>query len=104
MSPRIATIDEMFIRPATQDDVAALVRLAELDSAAPLRGDVLMAIVGEQPWAAISLLDGRAVADPFVASASAVELLRMRARHLGAGRLPGRSAPRRLLGLGRAAA
>ena len=57
-------------------------RLAALDSSPVLEGEVLVAFVDDEPWAAISLHDGRVVADPFRPSAHAVELLRVRARHL----------------------
>lgn len=57
-------------------------RLAALDSQPPLDGEVLLAYVDDEPWAAISLADGRVVADPFRPSAHAVELLRVRAEHL----------------------
>ncbi|HYF27779.1 MAG TPA: hypothetical protein VD931_18700 [Baekduia sp.] len=70
------------IRRAVADDAPALARLAALDSARPLAGDVLVALVDGAPWAALSLQDGRVVADPFRPSAHAVELLRLRAEHL----------------------
>ena len=47
-------------------------------------GEVLVAVVADEPWAALALDDGRVVADPFRPSAVAVELLRLRARHLSA--------------------
>ena len=43
-----------------------------------------LAVVDDEPWAALALDDGRVVADPFRPSAIAVELLRLRARHLSA--------------------
>jgi hypothetical protein len=104
MSHPRATIHDIHIRPATDEDAAAVRRLAVLDSAEELRGDVLMAIVGDRPWAALSLADGRAVADPFVPSASAVEMLRLRARHLAAAVGGPRRVSRRILGAGRLAA
>jgi hypothetical protein len=64
------------IRPAHPDDAAALARLAELEEAAPLRGDALIAESGGEPIAAIALGDGRAVADIFRPTATAVRLLR----------------------------
>ena len=70
------------IRRAGVADEAALARLAGLDSARPLAGDALIALVGDEAWAAISLEDGRVIADPFRRSASAVALLRMRAGQL----------------------
>jgi hypothetical protein len=84
MPDQSPTSTDLVIRRAGAPDAAALARLAALDSAAPLAGEVLLAVVGGEPWAALSLTDGRAVADPFRRSAGAVELLRLRAAHLGA--------------------
>jgi hypothetical protein len=61
------------------------VRLAALDSALPLRGPALVADRDGRLLAALSLDDGRAVADPFERTAEAVELLRLRARQICAG-------------------
>jgi hypothetical protein len=94
MSSQSPTSTEVLIRRAGPHDAAAVARLAALDSAAPPAGDVLVAIVGGEPWAALSLADGRAVADPFRPSAAAVELLRVRAAHLAAGATGARSASR----------
>jgi hypothetical protein len=108
MLHRAATQFDLFdsavvIRRASEADEPVLARLAALDSALPLRGEALVAFVDGEPWAAVSLEDGRVVADPFRPSAGAVELLRVRARHLGTSRLPPR-ATRRVLGLRRASA
>jgi hypothetical protein len=62
-----------------------------------------VAFVDGEPWAALSLDDGKIVADPFRRSASVAELLRVRARHLGAAQ-DGSRAARRVLGLRRASA
>lgn len=70
------------IRPARDADLPALYDLAELDAARPLHGPVLVALVDGVLWAALSLHDGRAIADPFKPSAGAAELLRMRAAQL----------------------
>ena len=67
------------LRPAAPDEDADLRRLAELDSAEPLRTPALVAIVDGEPVAALSLADGRAVADPFLPTADVVALLRERA-------------------------
>jgi hypothetical protein len=64
------------IRPARPDDAAALARLAELEEAAPLTGRVLVAETGGEPIAALGVDDGRAVADIFRPTASAVRMLR----------------------------
>jgi hypothetical protein len=71
---------ELAIRPAHYTDDEALARLAALDSARPLAGgQVLVAEAGGRLVAAVSMHDGRAVADPFVPSADAVEMLRLHA-------------------------
>ena len=66
------------IRPARLGDDPALAQLAALDSARPLRGESVVAEFDGQIVAAMSLDDGRTIADPFTASASAVEMLRVR--------------------------
>ena len=70
------------IRAATTDDVDDLRRLAALDSARALIGTVLVAESGGRIRAALSVDEGRAVADPFAPSAPLVELLRTRAERL----------------------
>jgi hypothetical protein len=70
------------IRWATPDDAVTLGRLAELDASRPPRGVVLLAEVGDQPWAAISLDDGHLVADPFRPSGELAFTLAQRARTL----------------------
>jgi hypothetical protein len=70
------------IRLAGPGDAAHLTRLAALDSAHVPRGDVLLGLVDDEPWAALSLADGAAVADPFRRSGAVVALLRERARLL----------------------
>src|ERR671931_608293 len=65
-------------------DRPALERLAALDSRPPLREPALLAYREGRPVAAVSLVDGRAVADPFEPAAEAVELLRVRAAQLTA--------------------
>jgi hypothetical protein len=70
------------LRPARADDDPALRRLAALDEADELQGPALVAVVGGEPVAAIALDDERVIANPFVPTAQAVALLRMRASHL----------------------
>jgi hypothetical protein len=65
----------LVLRPATSADTADLERLAALDSARPLEGEVLLAYAGGEVRAALSVDTGRAVADPFWPSADLVELL-----------------------------
>jgi hypothetical protein len=73
------------LRPARADDDSVVRELAALDDAPPLEGPVLMAIVGGHAVAAIALDDERVVANPFVPTAHAVSLLRLRASHLSRG-------------------
>lgn len=79
-SLRDAAGAELTVRPARRSDDAELARLASLDSSRPLAGgQVLVAQTGGQIVAAVSMHDGRAIADPFVPSADAVEILRLHA-------------------------
>jgi hypothetical protein len=77
------------MRPARTTDAAALLTLAALDSARPLTGERVVAEVDGRIVAAVSLRDGRAIADPFTPSAAAVDMLRVRTA------LPARRRPRR---------
>ena len=72
----------LVIRLAVQADETKLRRLAHMDSARPLSGRTLLAEQGGSVIAALSLDDGSAIADPFVASADAVAMLRVRAAQL----------------------
>jgi hypothetical protein len=72
------------IRQATIDDQAVLERLAGLDSQQPLRGPALIGEIDGTPAAAISMADGRVVADPFKLTAQLVPVLMMRRRSLQA--------------------
>jgi hypothetical protein len=67
---------------AVHDDQGLLELLAALDDARPLPMPVLLARVDGEAVAALSLRDGRVVANPFVASEPAVALLRLRQSHL----------------------
>ena len=80
----VALRDVVVIRPARDVELAQLHDLAEIDSAQPLAGAVLVAAVEGELWAALSLQDGRVIADPFRPTSGAVELLCMRARQLRA--------------------
>ena len=73
------------IRLATTSDELAVGRLAALDSASPPTGDVLLAEMGNELWAALSVDTGTAIADPFRPSADLVDLLRFRAGRLNTG-------------------
>src|SRR4051794_19693417 len=68
--------------PACAEDASAVRALARLDTARPLRGAVVVGEVDGRPVAAVSLHDGRVVADPFVKTADVVALLRARANRL----------------------
>jgi hypothetical protein len=79
------------IRLATPDDHLALWRLAALDSTDSVpSGRVLLAEVGGELHAALSLEDGSAIADPFHPTLHVLELLRIHAREDEARRAPGR--------------
>ena len=73
------------IRRATAADASAVRRLAVLDSAFPPTGDVLLAEMGDELWAALSVDTGAAVADPFRPSGDIVDLLRFRAKRVSDG-------------------
>lgn len=82
--PEADTRSTVTLRFAFPDDELALARLAVLDSSAALAGPVLLAEVGGELWAALSLKDGRVIADPFRRTTALVELLRARAAQLDA--------------------
>jgi hypothetical protein len=74
------------LRSATADDLAALGRLAALDSARVPSLPALIAEVDSEPRAAVSLADGTTVADPFQLTNALVRMLEMRAEQLRDGR------------------
>jgi hypothetical protein len=76
------------IRYARPDDALALLELADLDSSRPPDGVVIVAEVGGQLWAARSLDDGHAIADPFRPSGELSFLLAERARQVQAAAAP----------------
>jgi hypothetical protein len=61
-------------------DVPSVWRLAALDDRRPPHGPALLAYVNGELRAAVGLLDGHAVADPFHRTAEILELLRLQAR------------------------
>ena len=67
------------LRVARPDDDPALRRLAQLDSSRPPSGPVLLAVVGSEPVAALSVETGAVVADPFRPTADVVAVLRQAA-------------------------
>jgi len=70
------------IRRALPADAAALAELAVLDDAAPLEGELIVAEIEGELWAARSLREGRTIADPFRPTEEARALLALRAAHL----------------------
>ena len=70
------------IRHSRPDDARALTELAQLDSSRAPRGDVIVADAGGELWAAVSLDDGHAVANPFRPSGELTWRLMERAREL----------------------
>ncbi len=86
--------DVIVLRPADGRDDPALVRLAHLDSSAPLRGDILVAEHRGQIVAARESASGRSIADPFMPT---TDLLMALAARAGVRREITASAPRRAL-------
>lgn len=78
------------IRYARPDDALALLDLADLDSSTAPSGIVLVAEVGGRIWAAHSLDDGHAIADPFRPTGELSFLLAERARQLSSAARPPR--------------
>src|SRR4051812_29979391 len=87
---------QLTIRRATLGDRPAIDQLAVLDNRRAPRGTVLVADVSGPLWAALSVEDFHAVADPFRPSAELVLLLAERARQLRR-----EARPRRRVRLGR---
>jgi hypothetical protein len=63
------------LRFADDDEADVVRRIADLDNARTLTGEILLAFVDGEPVAARSLRDGRVVANPFVRTADAVAML-----------------------------
>jgi hypothetical protein len=74
------------IRHATPSDDQALLDIAALDSQRPLAEPVLIGEIDGRPAAAISLVDRRVIADPFVHTATLTHVLPVRARAIDAHR------------------
>src|SRR4051794_36370569 len=91
----VPTSADALIRHARPDEGDALAALAQLDSNRAPRGDVIVADVRGELWAAVSLDDGHAVANPFRPSGELTFRLSERARELrGVGRDSARRRPR----------
>jgi hypothetical protein len=78
----MSTAKDIELRFARPDEADGVRRLAELDSAPELTGQVVIALLNGEPVAGLSLLDERVVANPFVSTREAVTLLRLRAEQL----------------------
>jgi hypothetical protein len=68
------------ITHSADTDAPSVQRLAALDDRRPPHGPALLAYVDGELRAAVGILDGQAVADPFHRTADIVEMLRLRAR------------------------
>lgn len=78
----VAGRGRIVIRRADADDSRALLRLVQLADRPAPREPVLLAESDGQLVAAVSTATGETVADPFVATADVIDLLRLRARQL----------------------
>ena len=72
--------ESITITHSVEADDPAVRRLALLDDRRPPHGPALLAYVGGELRAAVGILDGQVVADPFHFTADIVELLRFEAR------------------------
>ena len=70
---------EITIRAARAEDMGELARVASRDTHELPEGTLLVAKVGSDVRAAISLSDGTVIADPFHRTAELVEMLKIRA-------------------------
>ena len=73
---------DVTLRYARDEDAEALAVLAALDSSRALGGAVIVAEVDGELWAAVSLDDGRTIANPFRPSGELSFRLAERAREL----------------------
>ena len=76
------TDEHVTIRFSRPDDAANIARLAQLDSARPPQGQLLVAEVAGELRAALPLDGGAAVADPFHHTLDLVSLLEVRRQHV----------------------
>lgn len=74
--------EHIAIRVATEADADSLCRLAQLDSRSLSDGPHLIAVVGSEARAALSLEDGTVIANPFEQTSELIEVLGVRARQL----------------------
>lgn len=80
--PSMWTEGTVELRPARGDEAGIVRDLAALDDAPALDGHVLLALVDGDAVAALSLDDGRVVANPFVPTVEVVAVLRVRGGQL----------------------
>lgn len=80
----VAVDRSVTLRFGSPADQGALAQLAELDSSMPPVEPVLLAEVDGQLRAALALITGAVIADPFYPTAGLIDLLRARARQLHA--------------------
>src|SRR4051794_41915352 len=80
----------LLVRRARTSDGHALAELAALDSARPLTGARIVGEADGRIVAAVSLHDGRVVADPFARTADVVEILRLHTAGARSDRAPAR--------------
>jgi hypothetical protein len=106
LQPPLGAAGELLIRVAGPDDRPALDDLAARDSRPRLQGDALIAEVDGVVVAALSLRDGRLVADPWKRTAVIGDQLRLRASSITATTIPAgplkrllRTAPARTVSL-----
>ncbi len=85
------------IRTASEHDGLAIHRLAAIDSSSAPSGEVLLAEVGPELWAAVEIGSGAAIADPFRPSGDLVDLLRLRAERIRGSERSARRSLTRLL-------
>jgi hypothetical protein len=78
----VPTVVDLTIRFARPDEAEALAALARLDSSHAPQGTVLVADVRGELWAAVSVDDGHAVANPFRPSGELTFRLAEHAREL----------------------
>jgi hypothetical protein len=74
--------DPVTIRWATPEDSRRIAILAQLDESPVPAAPLLLAFVGDELWAAVSLGTGGAVTDPFRPSAEVAALVAARGRQL----------------------
>jgi hypothetical protein len=89
-APAASSDERLVLRRAAAEDELALARLARLDSAPRPSGEMLVAEIDGRILAAVPFAGGRAIADPFHATADLVELLQARVGLISPQRARGR--------------